>query len=293
MEHKDRIVNDVERMAKMGRSVVQAAGKAKAAAKVAYHDPVRVPTFNMSADLENSMVAGIGHSFGPWLPEPLGWDADLEPGSERVANMAVINVDECALNHAFANFSKHYLGAAFWFRFGTFHRRSNDMMRAMALSRLIGSAQKAIVWLSCTHGAWVQAPFLRAFRETAADIPKIYGPNSRPVMLFWPWVCADRSWTNPEDVNEAARQKWLNSIPGAQAACSKNRTASLKKWMSVTLGLNEADKALHTILFVWVTYCVQHQRPLNWDQNAHASHVGLYRGRAARRCSACPSLWLI
>ena len=92
------------------------------------------------------------------------------------------------------------------------------MMRAMAFSRLIGSDQKAIVWLSLTHGAWVQGSYLRAFRETAADVPKIYDPNSRPVMLFWPWVCDDRGWTSPEDVNEAARLRWLRSIPGIQAA---------------------------------------------------------------------------
>jgi len=60
-----------------------------------------------------------------------------------------------------------------------------------------------------THGAWVQASFLRAFRETAADVPKIYGPNSKPVLLFWPWVCDDRGWTADDEVDEAG---WTEPI---------------------------------------------------------------------------------
>ena len=64
----------------------------------------------------------------------------------------------------------------------------------------------------------------------------------------------------------------MDSIPGVQAACSKNRTASLKKWMSVIIGLKEVDKDHHTNLFVWVTYCAQQGKPLNWD-DAHTRAV--------------------
>ena len=173
-EEQDRLNSAVEHMAKMGRATVGARAAAKAKARAAYKEPVRVPTFNYSADIENQLMAGIGHSWSPWLPAPLAWDADLPDGSTDVTPMAVVNVDQCSLNVSFGNFAKNHLGAAFWMRFGKFHRRSNDMMRATCLSRLIGSAQRAIVWLSCTHGAWVQASYLRAFQETAADIPRIY-----------------------------------------------------------------------------------------------------------------------
>ena len=208
-DDQDRIVDTVTKMANMGREAVKTAAKAKSKAKSVYQQPQRVPTFNMIADLENALVAGVGQSFSPWLPEPLEWDADLADDSEKVADIAVINIDECILNLAMENFFKHHMGASMWFRHGRFHRRSNDMMRAIALSRLMGAAQKAIVWLAVTHGAWVQASFLRAFRETAADVPKIYGPNSKPVLLFWPWVCDDRGWTADDEVDEAG---WTEPI---------------------------------------------------------------------------------
>jgi len=137
-DDKDRIVDNVTKMAKMGREAVKVVAKAKAKAKSTYQQPQRVPTFNMIADLENALVAGVGQSFSPWLPEPLEWDADLADDSEQVADIAVINIDECILNLAMENFFKHHMGASMWFRHGRFHRGSNDMMRAIALSRLMG-----------------------------------------------------------------------------------------------------------------------------------------------------------
>ena len=42
--------------------------------------------------------------------------------------------------------------------------------------------------------------------------------------------------------------------------------------MSVIIGLKEVDKDHHTNLFVWVTYCAQQGKPLNWD-DAHTRAV--------------------
>ena len=42
--------------------------------------------------------------------------------------------------------------------------------------------------------------------------------------------------------------------------------------MSVIIGLSETDTDLHTVLFVWIVYCVRNSKMLNWDK-AHTRAI--------------------
>ena len=237
---------------------------AKARAKVVRNTAERKATFMMMCDVENSLIGSWGKGLSTWIPMVRPWDEDMAPGGE-IPPLLVINMDQCSKNTCMAFFLEKKVRASVWCMWGNFHRRSNDVERAMALSGMIGTAYRAVGFLNVLFGAWGGGSFFRQVQETAIDIPTYFHENDKLVMLFWPSVCFDRGYAEADECDASARRRWLDTIPLCRSAVSKGRSCSLKKWFSIILGLKEADRDWHTELFVMTVACIMNGFELDWD----------------------------
>ena len=113
------------------------------------------------------------------------------------------------------------------------HRRHNDNGLAFGEAGWSSILKKASIIGNCVFGPMLSSTFMSDFRDVSVDIAATVGPDDATFLLVWPWICRSRDWHRDEEINRAARQRFLTELPAEAVAFKKQTKGSKSKWNSL------------------------------------------------------------
>ena len=150
----------------------------------------------------------LDHSYRTFLKIGLGHflNADGVPRSLTWA------MDQCAVNWA-VFFLRNHVRLAIEGVPDTFHRRSNDADGATTDAGYQLVAAKIHICNNVAYGPWLKGTIMRDL-EVAGKEMSVSLSKSHPLLLyFWPSICEDNGWTQPEQTDSRAREDDLLNLP--------------------------------------------------------------------------------
>ena len=149
-EEKLRFVSKTLEFVRRKRAQIAGLPMPKRMRKAVAQEP-RKASLAWLADFENCMESSWGKTWANFLPDDRPWD-DAYKADEGMPELLVATFDQHQVQWCASYFMERKLRANMVLWNGHFHRRANDMERAILRSGKTGVMHRALTWLNIGYG---------------------------------------------------------------------------------------------------------------------------------------------
>jgi hypothetical protein len=185
--------------------------------KAAAQQP-RLATYNHGLRLDNAIVNGL-HSQGldVWIPtDPERPAAEDMVIGEPEPPLLVSLCDEEGKQWSLYYFCIGKRQAQWHQQNGSIHRRQNDFHRALARAGVMDSWMTVLFEINIGRGPLASKGWYLEMEGFGFDAGMNMDPD-HPLPLFcWAGICDDKKWTDDDDVDCAARKRFLDNLVAAR-----------------------------------------------------------------------------
>lgn len=201
-------------------------------AKVAKRAP-RIASLDFLRALDHSLSSFYGIGLQHFLPG----------NHDRCLTLCL---DECGTNWCPVYFLKNHKRLRVEALFDGFHRRANDMDRAISSAGFTMTVMKGHVCNNICYGPWQSGAYYKDLSEAAQDMMGGMDPDDDLLVHFWPLILQDRGLPLALHDNHASRKEFLEQLSTEHVFEVKGPKSSPSRFFSWNHATKFHDSMWHT-----------------------------------------------
>jgi hypothetical protein len=240
----------------MTRGVSKDSAKTAVQAKKALFKKPGLSAYDFGRACQNALRSIRGHVLEIHVADKARpFDDDWKVG-EVPTPLLVCAVDEEQTQWQFGAFAERDLGLALVMMRDPIHRRHNDIMKALALARLIPWGMLGITAMNVWYAPWSKSANFAAMLETCEEMLVLANPECPVLRQFWGKICRERGWLDAAETGQEARVGFCAALSSERIFQTKGGKVSPSKWLGLPGTFRKHQASWHTKAYGLTLYCI-------------------------------------